>query len=117
MDVKGVYLNGILKDKIYMEQPEGFNDGSTSVCELIKTLYGLKQSGCKWNIQLNEELTDCGFKNLYLDLCGYIRTGPDGTQIITIWVDDLLLFTITVKSMNNLNKEISELFEVSDLQG
>jgi Reverse transcriptase (RNA-dependent DNA polymerase) len=27
MDVKGMYLNGILKEKIYMEQPEGFTDG------------------------------------------------------------------------------------------
>lgn len=47
MDVKGTYLNGILKEKIYMEQPEGFTDGTMSMCELIKTLYGLKQSGCK----------------------------------------------------------------------
>ena len=39
MDVKGTYLNGILKEKIYMEQPEGFTDGTMSICELIKMLY------------------------------------------------------------------------------
>ena len=55
MDVKGVYLNEILKEKIYMEQPEGFTDGMMSVCQLIKTLYRLKQSGCEWNLQLNKK--------------------------------------------------------------
>ena len=45
MDVKGAYLNGILKEKVYMKQPEGFDDGTGRVCLLIKTLYGLKQSG------------------------------------------------------------------------
>ena len=72
MDVKGVYLNGILKEKVYMEQPEGFTDGTMSICELIKTLYGLKQSGHRWNIQLNEKLTSCGFRNLYSNPCVYI---------------------------------------------
>ena len=45
MDVKGVYLNGILEEKVYMRQPEGFSDGTNRVCFLQKTLYGLKQSG------------------------------------------------------------------------
>jgi len=115
MDVKGAYLNGILKEKIYMEQPEGFTDGTMSVCELIKTLYGLKQSGREWNIQLNEKLTSRGFKNLYSDPCVYIRWGTNDTQIITVWVDDLLIFTTTSKSMTDLKCEINEMFEVSDL--
>jgi hypothetical protein len=49
MDVKGAYLNGTLKEKVYMCQPEGFDNGTGRVCKLIKTLYGLKQSGHKWN--------------------------------------------------------------------
>jgi len=53
MDVKGAYLNGILKERVYMHQPEGFEDGTGKICLLVKTLYGLKQSGCKWNIQFD----------------------------------------------------------------
>ena len=32
LDVKGAYLNGILKEKIYMKQPEGYSDGTNKVC-------------------------------------------------------------------------------------
>ncbi|KAF8731517.1 hypothetical protein AX14_004766 [Amanita brunnescens Koide BX004] len=61
MDVKGAYLNGLLKEEVYMAQPEGFDDGTGRVCRLIKTLYGLKQSGREWNEQLNKKLTEKGF--------------------------------------------------------
>ena len=53
MDMKGTYLNGMLKEEVYMKQPKGFEDGTQHVCRLIKTLYGLKQSGREWNIELN----------------------------------------------------------------
>jgi hypothetical protein len=49
IDIKGTYLNGELTaDKvIYMRQPPGYPalDSSRKVCQLLKTLYGLQQSG------------------------------------------------------------------------
>jgi hypothetical protein len=72
MDVKGAYLNGTLKEKVYMRQPEGFDDGTGRVCELIKTLYGLKQSGCEWNKELDKKLRKRGFERLRSDPCAYI---------------------------------------------
>ena len=45
MDIKGAYLNGILKEMIYMDQPKGFDNKTGKVCHLIKTIYSLKQSG------------------------------------------------------------------------
>jgi hypothetical protein len=45
MDVKSSFLNGDLKEEVYMEQPEGFqlSDNPDFVCKLKKSLYGLKQ--------------------------------------------------------------------------
>jgi hypothetical protein len=45
IDVKGTYLNGILDEQVYMHQPEGYKDGTDRICELLKSLYSLKQSG------------------------------------------------------------------------
>ena len=56
MDIKGAYLNGILQEKVYMRQPEGYDDGTSRVCELVKTLYGLKQSGCEWNKEFDKKI-------------------------------------------------------------
>jgi hypothetical protein len=39
MDIKGAYLNGILQETIYMQQPEGCEDGTDRVCKLNKTMY------------------------------------------------------------------------------
>jgi predicted choloylglycine hydrolase len=46
MDVKTAFLNGELKEKIYMDQPDGFiaNGQDGKVCKLLKSLYGLKQA-------------------------------------------------------------------------
>src|SRR6266702_1566094 len=45
MDIKGAYLNGTLKETVYMQQPKGYDDKSGRICLLVKTLYRLKQSG------------------------------------------------------------------------
>jgi len=62
MDVKGAYLNGILKETIYMHQPNGFEDGTNRICHLIRTLYGLKQSGRKWNAEFNKKMKKRGYR-------------------------------------------------------
>ena len=48
MDVKTIFLNGDLKEEIYMDQSEGFVEPGQEgkVCKLTKSLYGLKQA-CK----------------------------------------------------------------------
>lgn len=44
MDVKTAFLNGILKEEIYMKAPEGVECRDNQVCRLNKTLYRLKQA-------------------------------------------------------------------------
>jgi len=72
MDVKGAYLNGILKEDVYMKQPEGYSDDIARICKLLRTLYGLKQSRREWNIQLDQGLQDMGFMRLHSDPWAYI---------------------------------------------
>lgn len=41
-DVKTAFLYGRLDEDIYMKQPESFKDGTSRVCKLLRSLYGLK---------------------------------------------------------------------------
>jgi len=43
-DVKTAFLYGELQEKLLMEQPPGYQDGTNKVCRLMKGLYGLKQA-------------------------------------------------------------------------
>jgi Reverse transcriptase (RNA-dependent DNA polymerase) len=115
MDVKGAYLNGILKEHIYMHQPEGYEDQTVRVCELIKTLYGLEQSGREWNNQFNKKLTNFGFYCLQSDLCVYIKHKNDDFIIIMVWVNDLLLFASLDKIMRETKTFLQSEWEVTNL--
>ncbi|GKE23730.1 retrovirus-related pol polyprotein from transposon TNT 1-94 [Tanacetum coccineum] len=63
MDVKTKFLNGELKEEVYVSQPEGFVDPDhpTHVYHLKKALYGLKQAPRAWYDTLLRFLLDNKF--------------------------------------------------------
>nr|GEW57549.1 retrovirus-related Pol polyprotein from transposon TNT 1-94 [Tanacetum cinerariifolium] len=63
MDVKTVFLNGPLKEEVYVAQPNGFVDPDhpEKVYRLRKALYGLKQAPRAWYNKLSKFLTSKGF--------------------------------------------------------
>jgi hypothetical protein len=63
MDVKTTFLNGVIEEEVYIEQPQGFEveDRKTHVCKLNKTLYRLKQGPRAWYGIFCSFLTSLGF--------------------------------------------------------
>nr|GFC90797.1 retrovirus-related Pol polyprotein from transposon TNT 1-94 [Tanacetum cinerariifolium] len=70
MDVKTAFLNGELKEKVYVSQPEGFVDPDhpTHVYHLKKALYGLKQAPRAWYDTLSRFLPNYKFSKGAIDL-------------------------------------------------
>ena len=63
MDVKTAFLNGFLKEELYMIQPEGFVDpkGVNEIRKLQRSIYGLVQASRSWNIRFDELIKAYGF--------------------------------------------------------
>lgn len=93
MDAVSAFLQGELKEEIiFMEQPQGFVDDKNLVCRLNKAIYGLKQSSRVWNLKLDAALKKFGCKQSKLDPCLYFMKNDGQILLVTIYVDDFLIF-------------------------
>ena len=93
MDVKFKFLNGILDEEVYIEQPERFVDLNKRdmVYKLHKTLYGLKKAPRAWYERLHNYLIHIDFQRTNDNNSLYIKEGLDKKTVITkIFVDDTL---------------------------
>jgi hypothetical protein len=62
VDFKTAFLNRKLSEPVYMSQPPGFEDPEHPdwVCEVERSIYGLKQSPREWNLELHSALVTIG---------------------------------------------------------
>ena len=82
MDVKTAFLHGNLTEDVYMIQPEGFvNPTSTSkVCKLKRSIYGLRQASRSCNIRFDGDFTGLSFIKSEEDACLYKKLS--GSSIV-----------------------------------
>ena len=83
MDVKTAFLNGHLKEELYMMQPEGFVDpkNANKVCKLQRSIYGLVQASRSWNIRFDEMIKAFG---VYADLWRSLRLQESEWELCSI---------------------------------
>ena len=87
MDVKTAFLNGFLKEELYMMQPEGFVDpkGANKVSKLQRSIYGLVQASRSWNICFDKVIKAYGFIQTCDEACIYNKVnGSTTTFLISI---------------------------------
>ncbi|GJR76638.1 retrovirus-related pol polyprotein from transposon TNT 1-94 [Tanacetum coccineum] len=84
MDVKTAFLNGILREEVYVSQPDGFvdQDNPNHVYKLKKALYGLKQAPRAWYDLLSKFLLSQEFSKGTVDPTLFIRR--QGKDILLI---------------------------------
>ncbi|GKB36027.1 retrovirus-related pol polyprotein from transposon TNT 1-94 [Tanacetum coccineum] len=92
MDVKKAFLNGIIREDVYVSQPEGFVDGENPnhVYKLNKALYGLKQAPKAWYDLLSSFLLSQKFSKGTVDLTLFIRREGKDILLVQIYVDDII---------------------------
>ena len=117
MDVKTVFLNGNLDEKVYMEQPEGFvlPGNEKKVCKLIKSVYGLKQAPKQWHEKFDSVILEFGFEHNSADKCIYSKFTENYGVIICLYVDDMLIIGTNMLGVNDTKKYLSSRFQMKDL--
>jgi len=70
MDVKTTFLNGMIEEEVYIEQPKGFETFKcvSHVCQLKSALYGLKQAPHNWYTKIDSYLTRLGITRSEADV-------------------------------------------------
>ncbi|GKD33442.1 retrovirus-related pol polyprotein from transposon TNT 1-94 [Tanacetum coccineum] len=115
MDVKTAFLNGELKEEVYVSQPEGFVDPDhpNHVYRLKKALYGLKQAPRAWYDTLSRFLLANGFSKGVVDPTLFIRKTGKHTLHVQIYVDDIIFSLTDPKDCDRFSKEMSSKFQMS----
>ena len=92
MDVKSAFLNGTLKEEVYIEQPPGFQsvEYPNHVYKLDKAVYGLKQAPRAWYARLDHYLQQKNFKKGVPGSNLYMKMDEDKLVINLVNVDGLI---------------------------
>ncbi|TYZ61357.1 hypothetical protein PybrP1_003634 [[Pythium] brassicae (nom. inval.)] len=116
MDAKTAFLNGLLSEEIYMEQPEGFVRRRTEhlVCKLLKSLYGFKQAPRIWYHTLRTFLETLGFRKLIKDQCVFMGTINEQTCYIAVYVNDLPIICPSLSPMQRIKSALNKKLTMSD---
>ena len=116
MDVKTTFLNGIIEEEVYIEQPEGFEifNSESHVCRLERVLYGLKQAPRAWYTQINNYFIGLGFTKSEANANLYQTLVEGKLLIIVLYVDDLIL-TGDEELIHSCKEDLAKEFEMKDL--
>jgi hypothetical protein len=120
MDVVTTYLYRTLDSDIYIKVLDGISvlnvhaNHNMYCVKLVKSLYGLKQSGRIWYNQLNEFLLNKGYSNS--DDCSRVFITKSTTRfyIISVYMDDLNIIG-HIKDIDEAHNHLKTEFEIKNL--
>jgi hypothetical protein len=117
MDVKSAFLNGDLKEEVYVHQPPGFAipDKEGKVLRLRKALYGLQQAPRAWNAKLDSTLQRMGFEQSPHEAVVYWRGNGRNVLLLGIYVDDLVITGTKDVGVAAFKEEMKATFQMNDM--
>lgn len=114
MDFVTAFLNGEIKEDIYVVQPTGFERGDW-VCKLNRALYGLKQAPRSWFTTLKNFLQKLGFSQFNADISIFSRGDIFTGVIIIVYVDDILIISRDLHQIAEIKEKLSKAYKMKDL--
>jgi reverse transcriptase-like protein len=115
MDVKSAYLNGVLKEEIFMEPPPGFDVPEGMVLCLVKAVYGTKQGGRIWYENIRSKLEAMGYKHTEADHAVFTCVQDSKHSIIALYIDDITIASKNLKIISQDKEALKKHYEMTDL--
>jgi hypothetical protein len=91
LDVKNDFLNGELREDVYMRPPPGYSVSEGMVCHLHRSLYGLKQAHRAWFQYFASVVTAAAFSASAHDPALFVHVSPRGRTLLLLYVDDMII--------------------------
>ena len=115
MDVKSAFLNGSLKEEVYVQQPPRFESSEFPdyVCKLDKALYGLKQAPRACYETLSAFLIQNKFVKGKIDNTLFIYMTNGDVILVQVYVDDIIFGSTSYKLCKQFEKLMAKKFEMS----
>ena len=115
MDVKNAFLNGLIQEEVYVEQPPGFEDSQKldHVYRLKKALYGLKQAPRAWYERLSKFLLEKNFTRGKVDTTLFIKKKDNDILLVQIYVDDIIFGSTNESLCKEFSIDMQSEFEMS----
>jgi hypothetical protein len=115
IDVKSAFLNGPIKEELYVEQPSDFESKEyhNHVYKLHKTLYGLKQAPRAWYECLRDFLIENGFRIGKADSNLFTIKMEKDLFVCQIYVDDIIFGSTNKSFCEEFSKIMTDRFEMS----
>ena len=115
MDVKNAFLNGDLREEVYMSPPPAIAHQPGEVCRLRKALYGLKQAPRAWFEKFSTVITTLGFRASNHDSALFVRCTSAGRIILSLYVDDMIITGDDHDGIESLKRDLAIRFAMKDL--
>ncbi|GKD92783.1 retrovirus-related pol polyprotein from transposon TNT 1-94, partial [Tanacetum coccineum] len=115
MDVKTVFLHGLLKEDLYVYQPKLFIDADhpSHVYKLKLVPYGLKQVPRAWYDELSKFLLQNHFNKGTIDSALFIRRFENDILVVHVYVDDIIFGSTNLRYTQLFVDLMKSRFEVS----
>nr|GEX44374.1 hypothetical protein [Tanacetum cinerariifolium] len=115
MDAKTVFLNGELKEEVYISQPEGFvdQDNPSHVYKLKKDLYGLRQAPRVWYNILSSFIISQHFSKGVVDPTLFKWKARNDLLVVQIYVDDIIFASTNTAMCNEFANLMTTKFKMS----
>ena len=116
LDVKSAFLNGEIKEEVYVHQPKGFikKGKEDYVLRLRKALYGLKQAPRAWNSKLDNTLRSIGFIKSVNDQAVYISNIKGDRILVGVYVDDLIVTGSNTQRIEEFKSSMKTEYDMTD---